>query len=201
MAYFDEIHVIKIECGAYHSLLLDIDGNVHSFGYNGCGQLGFGQLVPFEQDRAFAPALIACFSEKRVKIQQIACGFQHNLALDTEGKVWSWGYNGEGQCGDVNRGYLLEPQRIKSLLSKQIEEIGCGGTHSFVRSEEDEWYLFGDDMFNECSLRETEGKDVIIPTCVNQVFEELSGGYQIERVHLGSLNTIFVARQRVNKCN
>jgi len=30
---------------------------------------------------------------------KVVCGLEHSLALTTEGKIYSWGSNGEGQLG------------------------------------------------------------------------------------------------------
>ena len=33
-------------------------------------------------------------------VAAIAAGVHHSLALRTDGTVWAWGYNGNGQLGD-----------------------------------------------------------------------------------------------------
>ena len=187
------INIIKIECGAYHSLLLDSNGDLYTFGYNGCGQLGLGTIQKHDHDKAYSPMVIPYFKENYIKIKDISCGFQHNLALDLNGNVWSWGYNGEGQCGHYQKGYILEPRIIKNVRNLKIVNIGCGGAHSFVEDENKGFYLFGDNSFNECSLMDngTAKNNVILPQCVNDRFEKLTLGKQIENVFLGSLNTIF----------
>lgn len=36
---------------------------------------------------------------ENVKIQDIACGINHTIALDTEGRLFSWGFGGYGRLG------------------------------------------------------------------------------------------------------
>ena len=31
---------------------------------------------------------------------KIAAGYYHTVALKTDGSLWAWGYNGDGQLGD-----------------------------------------------------------------------------------------------------
>ncbi|HHT9160060.1 MAG TPA: hypothetical protein ACFYEH_09370 [Candidatus Brocadiaceae bacterium] len=45
---------------------------------------------------------------------QIACGYYHSIALNSDGTVWAWGSNGYGQFGDgtttnrVGTGHILK---------------------------------------------------------------------------------------------
>ncbi len=42
LASLHGIPIIQIACGAYHSMVLTVSGNIFSFGKNDFGQLGFG---------------------------------------------------------------------------------------------------------------------------------------------------------------
>lgn len=88
---------VALACGiqsATMTLALCSDGTVHSCGYNGYGQLGLGDLTlrtRFQQ----LPVLAG--------ITSIACGREYYTAcyaVKSDGKLYSWGYNGDGQLGD-----------------------------------------------------------------------------------------------------
>ena len=48
----------------------------------------------------FAKAPKGGKDDQDIKWAAIAAGDFHNMALRTDGTVWSWGYNGAGQLGD-----------------------------------------------------------------------------------------------------
>jgi regulator of chromosome condensation len=45
------------------------------------------------------PIEIPFFSSKRIKVSLIQCGSQHNMAVSSQGKVYSWGCNDDGALG------------------------------------------------------------------------------------------------------
>ncbi|CAG2179802.1 unnamed protein product [Oppiella nova] len=66
--------------------------NHHNWGHNRWGQLA--------RDRTpkgvyLKPERISYFDDKDV--QQISCGYHHSLALTSNGQVYGWGLNTEGQ--------------------------------------------------------------------------------------------------------
>ena len=92
----DDITIIFEEesmavAGGNHSLALKSDGNLWSWGYNLCGQLGIEteglfQCTPakFEGDPIWA---------------MVAAGSSHSLAIKKNGTLWAWGDNEFGQLG------------------------------------------------------------------------------------------------------
>ena len=66
-------------------------GNIYSCGRNDKGQLGLGHL-----ENQITPTLIP---DTPSNIVQLVCGYIHNLFLDSEGNVYSVGYNNYGQLG------------------------------------------------------------------------------------------------------
>jgi len=61
-----------------------------SWGQNNVGQLGLGNTTYYS-----SPKQIGAITTWTT----IAQGYQHKLAIKTDGTLWSWGYNGDGQLG------------------------------------------------------------------------------------------------------
>ena len=41
------------------------------------------------------------FEENKIEVSMLRCGASHALALDSEGRVWSWGMEDDGVLGRV----------------------------------------------------------------------------------------------------
>jgi alpha-tubulin suppressor-like RCC1 family protein len=74
--------VKDIACSGHHSLAIDINDNLWSFGFNGYGQLGLGdttnRYIP-------SPALINGIN---FKVKSIACSGHHSLVIDMFDELW-----------------------------------------------------------------------------------------------------------------
>ena len=81
--------IASIAAGMHCSIALSSSGNVYTWGWNGCGQLGHGDL----QSRS-KPTRIAGLSGVRA----IASGEMHMLALGQK-RLLGWGSNESGQLG------------------------------------------------------------------------------------------------------
>jgi alpha-tubulin suppressor-like RCC1 family protein len=84
--------IIGISAGGEHSLILNSNGQVFSFGGNMCGHLGLGD----EKNRN-QPTIIKNIGIGR--IAAISAGVCHSLIANSEGQVFSFGSNLSGQLG------------------------------------------------------------------------------------------------------
>ena len=84
--------IVSISAGDNHSLLLDKQGDVYSFGNNGSGQLGRQTL---KDNSAQIPTKIPELNN----IIAMSAGSLHSLLLDKQGNVYSFGDNRFGQLG------------------------------------------------------------------------------------------------------
>lgn len=85
-------NIQSIAAGEVHGLAVRSDGAVLSWGDNFAGQLGIGSTdnqphpVPFVVPRLAGAT-------------QVTAGYEHSLALLSEGTVWGWGNNRDGRLG------------------------------------------------------------------------------------------------------
>eukprot|EP00347_Sterkiella_histriomuscorum_P015971 403354995 len=128
-----DIKIVKVSCGARHTLFLANNGEVYSCGDGEKGQLGLGcfkkQLFPKKVDTA--------------SIQEICGGELHSLFLtqtmgsiiDELGMVWVFGLNEKGELGVGDYGKRIHPYPSISLQQKQIKSVSLGSNYAIAISE------------------------------------------------------------------
>jgi alpha-tubulin suppressor-like RCC1 family protein len=134
--YLNSEFVIDISCGAQHSLVLTNCGEVYAWGRNDCGQIGNGC-----NDNQSKPIQVKCFNNERVEV--IACGSGHSMALTERGHVYSWGRNDHGQLGVRNTKKSNKPKFVAVKRNVFIKKISCGSYHSLLLSSNGGIYAFG----------------------------------------------------------
>jgi alpha-tubulin suppressor-like RCC1 family protein len=85
-------------------------------------------------------------------IVEISSGYGHMLALDKEGKVWSFGCNLYGQLGrNENKNDLLSqtPLLVEGLEGKKIVQIDAGFRHSMLLDSDGIVYVAGHNEYGE----------------------------------------------------
>ncbi|XP_047148171.1 RCC1 domain-containing protein RUG3, mitochondrial [Vigna umbellata] len=88
----ENVKIIQIASGGYHSLALTGDGKVLSWGHGGQGQLGHGSV----QNQKI-PAVVEALSQEH--IIYITCGGSSSAALTENGKLYMWGNANDSQLG------------------------------------------------------------------------------------------------------
>ena len=109
----------SVAAGLQHSLALNNEGNVWSWGANGWSQLGDTTT----QDRSLPVRVPA-----PAGVVAIAAGDAHSLALRSDGTVWAFGANGRGQLGDGTVTFRTDP--VQAIGLANIVAIAAGGEHN-----------------------------------------------------------------------
>lgn len=101
-------NVVSIAAGEYHSLALTSDGKLLAWGRNNFGQLGNGTTAD-----SWSPVPVKAQSgEDFSDVVAIAAGEGHSLAVKSDGTLWAWGHNDEGQFGDGTTTNSSYPKQI-----------------------------------------------------------------------------------------
>ena len=63
------------------------------------------------------PTVMDYFCSRSVVVTRVQCGFDHSVAVCTEGRLYGWGSNRNGKCGigDCKINFVTTPQRIDVL--------------------------------------------------------------------------------------
>lgn len=71
-------------------------------------------------------------------VRQVSAGGRHSLAVDSEGRVWAWGYNKFGQVGDSTTETRYAPVRLAGITG--VRQVSAGLWHTLaVKSDGTVW--------------------------------------------------------------
>jgi len=142
--------IIAISSGYAGAMALRNDGTVWTWGYGGDGTLGNGT-----NDTSDVAVQVVTSSgplgTTTNPVVGIACGASHDLAVRSDGTVWAWGYDGDGELGDAGMIYGTTNSNVAvevplSLASGTIiTSIAGGRTYSVATASDGTVWAWGDE--------------------------------------------------------
>lgn len=132
----------QISAGDNHTLALREDGTVLAWGSDRYGQLGLGRTVI-----QTTPSRVNGVST-RAAANSLAAGDSHFVSLQSDGSVWAWGSNRNGQLGDGSTADSPTPIRVRGLPSN-ITAVAAGGDHSMALTSDGNIWVWGNNTFGE----------------------------------------------------
>jgi alpha-tubulin suppressor-like RCC1 family protein len=138
--------IVAIACGDYHSLALDVSGNVWGWGDNEFGQIGSGAATGSDSGTN-RPIQVQGVSN----VIAIAAGDEHTIALTADKRVWTWGSDSYGQLGwNANQsGTNPTPGLVTALTNKNVVAIAGGVGFTLAVTSNGQVYAWGDNTFGE----------------------------------------------------
>ncbi|GAA1384894.1 RCC1 domain-containing protein [Catellatospora chokoriensis] len=124
-------NVRTLAAGSGHVLALLRDGTVSAWGANNFGQLGRGTVTA---DPSPVPAPVAGLA----RVEAVAAGLLHSLALGKDGTVRSWGGNEDGQLGIGSFGGVRDrPVTVSGLTRARAVAAGFNTSYALSRADDD----------------------------------------------------------------
>ncbi|WP_445340033.1 RCC1 domain-containing protein [Bifidobacterium sp. ESL0825] len=196
---------LQVSGGGWHSLALGSDGNVYAWGYNDSGQLGngttsySGQSTPVRvktPDRSTYPDLPADFT-----YLQVSAGYQHSLALGSDGNVYAWGWNNYGQLGNGTSSNRNTPVRVKTPDRKTYPDlpadftylqVSAGYYHSLAMGSDGNVYAWGDNQYGQLGdgTSTTRYTPVRVKTPDRKTYPDLPADFTYLQVSAGGLHSL-----------
>ena len=139
--------VVAVSAGGFTTAVIKSDGSLWTFGYNGNGGLGVsdpyfsGVEMTDTGDKTLMGNKIFAIKVAPVKVMDnvvaVSAGNRSTAAIQSDGSLWTWGWNGNGQLGDGTFDRHFTPVKIMDdMVSVCVE-----GVHPIaLKSDGTLWY-------------------------------------------------------------
>jgi hypothetical protein len=171
-----------IAAGDCHSLFVNVAGRLTSCGKGAA--VGHGD----EHRIISAPTPVAAMA--RVRVRSVAAGYDHSLALSSDGRVYSWGENRYGQLGHGDQWDRPSPKLIKRF--KGVCGIAAASRHSLAVTESGDVFRWGRPLeFEplEFEMEDGQNENELKPIIVQGV-----GGVRVRRVCAGENSAFAIGK-------
>jgi alpha-tubulin suppressor-like RCC1 family protein len=172
----------------YHSIAVNSNGTVYTWGYNNFGQLG--NETNTNSDVPIAVYTSGVLSGKT--ITQVAAGGFHSIALASDGTVYTWGYNSDGELGNgttINSNVPVVVDKSGVLSGKTITQVAGGWTHSIALASNGKVYTWGDNSYRQLGNETNTSSNVPVAVDTSGVLS----GKTITQVAAGGYHSIALA--------
>eukprot|EP01083_Nonionella_stella_P162034 531494_1 len=189
ISFFDKIQIARIACGKKFSIFLGEDGVTYSCGSNLFGALGFcDEVTTIKKPRVIVRL-------QRAKAIEVVCGENHSVILDSNGKVWSFGINNQGQLGRNTKNNLDYPDVVQigsrkfvAQSQSRMSKIASGANHVAVISESCKLYLWGCNEYGQLGDGTQKAR--------NKAKQLLLKNEVIKDVECGGNHTVMITKER-----
>jgi alpha-tubulin suppressor-like RCC1 family protein len=144
-----------VSCGTYHSAAIKTDGTLWTWGQNNIGQLGDNTTT-----HRSSPVQTVAFG---TNWKSVSCGRFLSTAIKTDGTLWLWGRNGDGQLGDNTTTLRSSPVQTVSFGNNWKLVSGARYHTSAIKTDGTLW-LWGRNNYGQLGDNTTTGTSSPIQT-------------------------------------
>ena len=123
----------QVASGFIHMAAIKTDGTLWSWGVNDIGMLG-DNTSGVVAGRS-SPVQTVAFG---TNWKQVACGYWHTAAIKTDGTLWCWGYNNNGQLGDNTVTNRSSPVQTVTF-GNNWKQVSCGYQTVAIKTDGTLW--------------------------------------------------------------
>ena len=139
---------IDVAGGFGHSVALQDNGTIWSWGLNDNGQLGIDSF-----DDSTVPAALNNPADMGSHTwTAVAAGDYHSVALRSDGTIWAWGNNDYGQLGDGSNDGSLVPVQVSNpadMGTHTWTHISAAGQTTVARRSDGTIWAWGNNDFGQ----------------------------------------------------
>ncbi|MBI4883248.1 MAG: hypothetical protein HY826_04255, partial [Actinobacteria bacterium] len=173
--------VAAIAAGGGHSLAVKNDGSLWTFGDNRYGQLGTTTNNGIDVAN-YAPTQVL------TGVTKVAAGDEHSLALKSDGSLWTFGFNWDGELGTATNNATANPNPMPTQVMAGVTEVAAGGYHSLI-VRNGEWLAIGFNWYGQLGTslnNETENPNPVVTPLVLKDFVSVVPGRLLDSRGPGS---------------
>jgi len=136
----------QVSCGNRHMTAVKTDGTLWTWGYNTFANLGInvadGRTTPVQ---VFGSA---------TNWKQVSCGYNHTIAIKTDGTLWCWGKNDVGQLGINDTNIRCTPVQTSAGGTNWKTSIGGRDYTAAIKTDGTLW-TWGKNDFGQLGVNDT----------------------------------------------
>jgi hypothetical protein len=156
-----------LSAGTEFGLGIRNDGSLHSWGFNGNGQLGNGTT-----SAGLSAAVFKIESEG--SWDYVSCGAVHAAGIKTDGSLWAWGGNTANQVNSSAVQSISVPTRIGTAQNWTV--VDCGQAHTLALNTAGELYSWGFNVGGQLGNGNTSNTGIPVLVQSNLPWTDISAG-------------------------
>ena len=162
--------IVDVHIYDYIIIAKDSNGKLYSWGYNNSGQLGNGTT-----ENSSMPVCISDIEGSPLNgknIVKVYADYSTMIVKDSDGKLYSWGYNGYGQLGNgttTNSSMPVCISDIKNspLKGKNIVDVHNYGYRIIAKDSNGKLYSWGENYYGQLGNGTTANSSM--PICISDI--------------------------------
>jgi alpha-tubulin suppressor-like RCC1 family protein len=150
----------QIASGGNHTAAIKNDGTLWMWGYNGGGEVEYGQLGDNTIIDKSSPVQTVCGG---TDWKSVSCGEKFTAAIKNNGTLWTWGENNNGQLGDETTDNKSSP--VQTIAGgTDWKQISCGDNHMIAIKNNGTCWTWGCNEYGQLGDETTDSKSSPVQT-------------------------------------
>lgn len=158
---------VSIAGGMDYGIATRADGALYTFGTNTSGQLGNGTNTA-----STSPISISIISSDWI---QISTGSAHTMGILSNGTLWAWGANSNGQLGIGNTTNQLFPQQVGS--ANNWISVSAGGNYTLALKSDGTLWAFGLNSSGQLGIGSTTSQNSPVQVGSDNTWKSIATGF------------------------
>ncbi len=168
----------RIAAGSRHTCVITNNNETWCWGSNASRQLGVS--VSVVSAWTSSPVRSAVLPASRVPVQVVA-GSNHTCVRASDGSVWCWGDNGNGQLGNSGAGTTATPQQV--ALPALATHLAAGGANTCALLVDDSLHCWGRNDVGQVGIGST-----VSPQTTPQRVTTVPSTFAVREIDIGDFH-------------
>jgi alpha-tubulin suppressor-like RCC1 family protein len=158
--------VVTLSAGWQHVIAVKTDGTVWSWGEGSYGQMGNNTTEGINMVPVQVPGLTG--------VSAVAAGDHYSVALKSDGTVWAWGQNNNGQLGNGTTTTARTPVQVPGLSG--VVQIAAGSSHTLAMKSDGTVWAWGNGNAGRLGNGSVESSSVPVKTLLSGACSQIAAG-------------------------